>query len=386
MAPCSAARSCRPDLSLLHLEDARQRPQPARPARVRGGHQGLAPPRHLAAQRGRPLLVQLRVEVVEERDRRGAALLAVHLERGQGQRQQQAARLAGRGELAGLLPVDASAPPRRGAGPPGCGGRGARRAGATPSRARSRARCASSPAGSPPGPRSHVVALARGREAAPGAGRRAAAPRRRPRRWRSAAPSSGSARPRPRGPGVPATQGGVALQHHALVVAQRLPVGRPERGGAAVQERAALAHGPADHAQAVGGVDHHLQPAVVRARRAPRGRPRGGGAPPRSARPPARVVPLVLAGAAAGQERAARRGGSGARVSSVRNERPRASRPTASSTLVLPCAFLPTNTFSPAPAPARPRGCSAGRATPASHPHATRAASARPVPLRAAWA
>ena len=56
---------------------------------------------------------------------------------------------------------------------------------------------------------------------------------------------------------------GVALGEHALEVAQVLAVGRPERGGASVEELPTLAHGPAHDPQPLGGVHHDLETAVI---------------------------------------------------------------------------------------------------------------------------
>src|SRR5688572_25285460 len=58
-----------------------------------GGHQRLAARRHLAAELGGARLVELGVEVVEERERRRSALGPVDLEGREREREQQAARL-----------------------------------------------------------------------------------------------------------------------------------------------------------------------------------------------------------------------------------------------------------------------------------------------------
>src|SRR6185436_11556166 len=98
---------CRPHPSVSDFEHASQSGQPGHPVPVGGSHQGLAPLRHRAAQDPQPLLVELGVEVVEESDRRLAPLLAVHLDRGQGEGQQKAAGLAGGCNVRGLLAVHA---------------------------------------------------------------------------------------------------------------------------------------------------------------------------------------------------------------------------------------------------------------------------------------
>src|SRR4030042_2698302 len=87
-----------------HVVDAPQRPEALRPAGVRARHQGLPPPRDLRAQGARPLLVQLRVEVVEQGHRGAAGLLAVDLEAGEGQGQEEAPGLPGRRPLRHVAP------------------------------------------------------------------------------------------------------------------------------------------------------------------------------------------------------------------------------------------------------------------------------------------
>src|SRR5688572_7825248 len=60
---------CRPHLAVVHVEDASQPPQPPHPVAMGSGDQGLAPLRNRTTQGQQAVLVQLRVEVVEQRDR-----------------------------------------------------------------------------------------------------------------------------------------------------------------------------------------------------------------------------------------------------------------------------------------------------------------------------
>src|SRR5688572_29271855 len=92
-------------LSVLHREEAGGAPQPPRPARMRGGHEGLPAAGHLVAERRRALLVELGVEIVEQGHRGLPLFFAIHAQGGQGQGQEQAARLSRGGHFAGLLSV-----------------------------------------------------------------------------------------------------------------------------------------------------------------------------------------------------------------------------------------------------------------------------------------
>src|SRR5512134_1708322 len=66
-----------------HVVDPPQRAEALRPSRVGARHQGLPPARDVRAERARALLVQLRVEVVEEGHRGPTGLLAVDPQGGQ---------------------------------------------------------------------------------------------------------------------------------------------------------------------------------------------------------------------------------------------------------------------------------------------------------------
>ena len=94
------------DASLRDVVDSAERPQALRPARVCARDERLSPPRDLGAQLHRALGVELGVEVVEEGDRRAAGLLAVDAQRGEGQRQEEAPDLAGRGAEGGVAAVE----------------------------------------------------------------------------------------------------------------------------------------------------------------------------------------------------------------------------------------------------------------------------------------
>src|SRR5215471_7968964 len=94
--------SGRPDFPPLHREEPALRAQPLRPRAVGGGHQRLPAAPHFRTEGGRPLLVELGVEVVEEGDRRRALLRRVHLQGGQAEGQEETPALAGGGVLGGL--------------------------------------------------------------------------------------------------------------------------------------------------------------------------------------------------------------------------------------------------------------------------------------------
>src|SRR4249920_822089 len=88
------------------LVDTAQRAEALRPAGVCRRDPGLTAPRDLRAERARSLLVQLRIQIVEERDGRPPRFLAQQRKARERQRQQQAARLPRRGSFAGVLTVD----------------------------------------------------------------------------------------------------------------------------------------------------------------------------------------------------------------------------------------------------------------------------------------
>src|SRR5258708_13241891 len=94
-----------PDLASGNVEEPPPSAQPLRPARVGGGDEGLAPRRHLLAEQARSLLVQLRVQVVEEGHRGAARLRTVDGEGGQGQGQEEAPGLPGGGRRSRLLAI-----------------------------------------------------------------------------------------------------------------------------------------------------------------------------------------------------------------------------------------------------------------------------------------
>src|SRR5258708_38284895 len=94
-----------PDLASGNVEEPPPSAQPLRPARVGGGDEGLAPRRHLLAEQARSLLVQRRVQIVEEGHRGAARLRAVGGEGGQGQGQEEAPRRPGGGGLPRLFAI-----------------------------------------------------------------------------------------------------------------------------------------------------------------------------------------------------------------------------------------------------------------------------------------
>src|SRR6186997_3499357 len=84
---------CRPHATGLHLEHADRAVEPRDPVPMGRGDQGLAALGHAAAQGEQAFLVQLRVQVVQQGHGALPALLAVHLDRGQRQREEEAPRL-----------------------------------------------------------------------------------------------------------------------------------------------------------------------------------------------------------------------------------------------------------------------------------------------------
>src|SRR4029453_16404317 len=94
------------DRALRDLVDAPQRAEALRPAGVRRRHPGLTAPRAPRAERARSLFVELRIQIVEQRHRRAARLLAQERQARERQRQQQAAPLPRGPRLARVLTVD----------------------------------------------------------------------------------------------------------------------------------------------------------------------------------------------------------------------------------------------------------------------------------------
>src|SRR5512143_2529718 len=244
------------------LEDPPQRAQALRPALVRARHQGLAPPRDLLAQRPRPSLVQLRVEVVEQRHGGAPRLFAVHPQHGERQCQQQAAGLARGGRLCGVAPVEQQRHPvslRAGqAAPAGALVRPQLRqlvlqlaAGLDLARRPRR------------GP--HLVALARGPKALRQRARQALGIQPAPVPQACAALDE-ALRPDVQVRGT-ALERGVALGEQALEPAQFRAVRRPQGGRLAVEELSAIAHGAAHDAQPVCRIYDNLEPPAVLAGR-----------------------------------------------------------------------------------------------------------------------